>query len=68
MIGVGELSGTLTEQLDHIAEEYRSRLSVLVSSIGKALEPIVLIIAGALFIVIIAGLLLPIYDLISTIS
>lgn len=68
MIGVGELSGTLTEQLDHIAEEYRARLSVLVSSIGKALEPIVLIVAGALFIVIIAGLLLPIYDLISTIS
>lgn len=68
MIGVGELSGTLTEQLDHIAEEYRNRLSVLVSSIGKALEPIVLLVAGALFIVIIAGLLLPIYDLISTIA
>lgn len=68
MIGVGELSGTLTEQLDHIADEYRNRLSVLVSSIGKALEPIVLLVAGALFIVIIAGLLLPIYDLISKIS
>jgi len=68
MIGVGEMSGTLTEQLEHIADEYRNRLNVLVSSIGKALEPIVLIVAGSLFAVIIGGLLLPIYDLISTLS
>ncbi len=68
MIGVGELSGTLTEQLDHIAEEYRNKLSIVVATLGKIIEPLVLIIAGAMFAVIIGGLLLPIYDLISKVS
>ncbi len=68
MMGIGELSGTLTEQLEHIADEYRSKLTLIVSTIGKMIEPIVLIVAGAMFAVIIGGLLLPIYDLISAVS
>jgi len=68
MINVGEMSGTLTEQLDYVAEEYRQRLSTLVATLGKSIEPLVLVIAGALFAVIIGALLLPIYDLVSRIS
>ena len=68
MVGVGEQSGTLPEQLSYVAEEYRSRLAVLVATIGKIIEPIVLIIAGILFGVIVAGLFLPIYDLIGKIA
>ncbi len=68
MIGIGEMSGTLTEQLNHIAEEYKNKLSILVSTIGKMIEPIVLIVAGVMFAIIIGGLLLPIYDLIGQIS
>jgi general secretion pathway protein F/type IV pilus assembly protein PilC len=68
MIHVGEMSGTLTEQLDYVADEYRSRLSVMVATIGKSIEPLVLIVAGSMFAVIIGALLLPIYDLVSRIS
>ena len=68
MLNVGEMSGTLSEQLDHIAKEYRDRLSYLVASLGKLIEPIILIVAGVLFAVIIAGLLLPVYDLASQVS
>ena len=68
MINVGELSGTLPEQLTHIAEDYRNKLSVLVATIGKMVEPIVLVVAGAMFAIIIAGLFLPIYDLVATVS
>ena len=68
MLNVGEMSGTLSEQLDHIAKEYRNRLSYLVASLGKMIEPIILIVAGVLFAVIIAGLLLPVYDLASQVS
>jgi type II secretory pathway component PulF len=39
-----------------------------VATIGKMIEPIVLIIAGVCFAVIIGGLFLPIYDLISRIG
>ena len=68
MINIGEMSGTLSEQLTSIAEEYRNKLSTLVATIGKMLEPIILVVAGVLFGVIIVGLLLPIYDLVSQVS
>lgn len=68
MIGVGEQSGTLPEQLAYVAEEYQRRLAVIVATIGKVIEPLVLIIAGVMFAVIIIGLFLPIYDLISQVA
>jgi general secretion pathway protein F/type IV pilus assembly protein PilC len=68
MINVGEMSGTLTEQLGYVAEEYRNRLAKLVATLGKSIEPIVLVVAGTIFAVIIGALLLPIYDLVSRIS
>ena len=68
MINIGEMSGTLSEQLASVAGEYRNKLSSLVAVIGKMLEPIILIVAGVLFGVIIVGLLLPIYDLVSQVS
>ncbi len=68
MIHVGEESGTLPEQLSRIAENYRKKLSLLVATIGKMIEPIVLVVAGGIFAIIIGGLFLPIYDLISKIS
>jgi type II secretory pathway component PulF len=68
MINVGEMSGSLTEQLDYVAEEYRKKLSLLVASLGKMLEPFVLIVAGAFFALIIIALLLPIYDMLSQVS
>ncbi|MCP4746467.1 MAG: type II secretion system F family protein [Desulfobacteraceae bacterium] len=68
MMSVGENSGTLPEQLNYISEQYREKLSVIVSTIGKAIEPLVLIVAGAIFAIIVIGLFLPIYDLISGVS
>jgi len=68
MINIGEHSGQLNEQLDFIAEDYRQRLAILVSSIGKMIEPIVLFIAGGIFAIVIGGLMLPIYDLVSQVS
>ncbi len=68
MIHVGEESGALPEQLSRIAENYRNKLSVLVATIGKMIEPIVLVIAGGIFAIIVGGLFLPIYDLVSKIS
>jgi general secretion pathway protein F/type IV pilus assembly protein PilC len=68
MIGVGEMSGSLTEQLDYLSDVYRKKLNLLVSSLGKLLEPIVLVFAGLFFAIIIIALLLPVYDLVSQIS
>jgi general secretion pathway protein F/type IV pilus assembly protein PilC len=64
MIGIGEVSGTLEEQLGNIAREYTKRLSNLVEMIGKMIEPIILVVAGAIFAVIFLALLLPVYDMV----
>lgn len=68
MISVGETSGTLSDQLIYIAEQYQHKLSVIVATIGKAIEPLILLVAGAVFAVIIIGLFLPIYDLVSRVA
>ena len=68
MINIGEVSGTLPDQLAYIAEDYKNKLTVLVATIGKMIEPIVLIIAGAMFAIILIGLFLPIYDLVSRVE
>jgi type II secretory pathway component PulF len=64
MISIGEVSGTLEEQLGNIAEEYTKKLSNLVEVIGKMIEPIILVVAGAIFAVIFLALLLPVYDMV----
>ncbi|MDY6878699.1 MAG: type II secretion system F family protein [Desulfatiglans sp.] len=68
MINAGEQSGTLPEQLSTIAEDYRNKLSILVATLGKMIEPIVLVVAGVMFAIIVGGLFLPIYDLISVVG
>lgn len=68
MISVGESSGTLSDQLVYISEQYRQKLSVMVATIGKTIEPLILLVAGAIFAVIIIGLFLPIYDLVSRVA
>jgi len=68
MINVGETSGTLPDQLTYIAEQYHEKLSVIVATIGKSIEPLILLVAGTAFAVIIIGLFLPIYDLVSKVT
>lgn len=68
MISVGESSGTLSDQLAYIAEQYRHKLTVIVATIGKSIEPLILLVAGTIFAVIIIGLFLPIYDLVSRVA
>ncbi len=65
MIGVGESSGSLDSQLDMIAEHYYERVDYFAENIGKVIEPIVLIFVGGFMALVIAGLMGPLYDLIS---
>ena len=68
MIGVGERSGTLDEQFSFLASHYLKILDDTSEKLGKIIEPIVIIGVGILFAVIIAGLLLPVYDLVSKVG
>jgi type II secretory pathway component PulF len=68
MIGVGESSGSLDSQLDLISEHYYERVNYFAENIGKVIEPVVLIFVGGFMALVIAGLLGPMYDLISQIK
>lgn len=68
MIGVGETSGTLEEQFAFLSNYYLKKLDDISQKMGKMVEPIVISVIGALFAVIIIGLMLPIYDLVSGIG
>lgn len=64
MISVGEESGSLDQQLAHLAGDYRKRLEVVVKSLAEILKPLIILVAGGLFLFLIVALLLPVYDLV----
>lgn len=64
MISVGEESGSLDQQLAHLASDYRKRLEVVVKSLAEILKPLIILVAGGLFLFLIVALLLPVYDLV----
>jgi general secretion pathway protein F/type IV pilus assembly protein PilC len=64
MIAVGEETGTLDDQLGHLAQEYRRRLEHVIASLSEIIKPVIILAAGAFFIFVIVALLLPVYDLI----
>lgn len=64
MIKVGEESGSLDAQLAHLAGEYRQRLSRLIASLSEIIKPLVILAAGAFFILLVVALLLPMYELV----
>lgn len=64
MISVGEQTGSLDHQLNHLAQEYRLRLAHLIASLSEIIKPVMILAAGAFFILLVVALLLPIYELI----
>jgi len=64
MISVGEESGNLDEMLDKIAEFYDMMIGYVIKKLTTALEPIFLVIMGALVGFIMISVLLPMFDMI----
>lgn len=65
MVDIGETSGNLDEQFAFLSEHYLKKLDDISQKMGKMIEPIVIAVIGVLFAVIIVGLMLPLYDLIT---
>lgn len=68
MVSIGETTGRLNEQMQMLADFYYTEVKNLVDTLTKLLEPLVLVIAGIIFLIIIIGLIGPIYDLISQVG
>lgn len=63
MIELGELSGRLTEQLDHIVRQLDERVEQSQQRILKALEPLFLALTGAMTGAILLALYVPLFQL-----
>lgn len=68
MISVGEQTGELPKQLNVLSSYYREQVNKLVETLGKTLEPVLIVVAGLIFALIAMGLLGPIYDLMGRIK
>lgn len=65
MVSIGESTGNLTEQLNYLSEYFLNKLDDISDKMGKMIEPIIIIVIGGMFMLIILGLLAPIYDLVA---
>jgi type II secretory pathway component PulF len=65
MLAVGEMTGKLDEQAQYVAELYRQKLAGLVEVLSKTLEPMIMIFLGGVFALIMVGLLMPVYELVT---
>lgn len=68
MVRVGEQTGNLPEQFKILAHHYMEKVDKLVSAMSKTIEPLIIVVAGFIFMIIALGLLGPIYNMISQIS
>ncbi len=64
MVSVGEDTGTLDQQLSRLSAEYSLRLQRLIANLSEIIKPVVVLLAGGMFILLIVALLLPVYDLV----
>jgi len=68
MITIGEQAGRLDEQLNYISNYYYNKVDYLSQNIAKMIEPIVIGVVGGFMLIIMLGLVGPIYDLIAEVS
>ena len=67
MVGSGEASSELDKMLVRVAEYYAARLNNAVEVFLKLLNPMLILLMGAMILGIVAGIMLPIMDMNNTI-
>lgn len=63
MIRIGEESGSLEQMLEKTALYYEQEVDEEVAAISSIIEPVLMVILGAVALIIVAAVLLPIYGL-----
>jgi len=62
MVAIGESSGNLDQQFSFLAEHYYKLVDDFSDKVGKMIEPVLIIALGAIMGLMVAGVLLPMYD------
>jgi type IV pilus assembly protein PilC len=62
MVGVGEETGALDEMLDRVAEFYEEQVEASVKALMSILEPIMIVVIGAMVGFIVISMYLPLFE------
>jgi MSHA biogenesis protein MshG len=65
MISVGEESGSLVDLLSEVADYYEREVDYDLKNLGSAIEPVMIVIIGAMVLVLALGVFMPMWDLAS---
>jgi len=68
MLKIGEQSGSMEQMLSKAAEYYEKELDNEIKAIQTVIEPVMMILMGIIAFVIVAAVLLPIYNLASQVN
>ncbi len=63
MIAVGEESGSLDEMMEEISSMYQSEVEYELKTLAQQIEPILIVMLGAMVLVLALGIFLPLWDL-----
>lgn len=63
MIAVGEESGALDEMMQEVADMYQSEVEYELKTLAQQIEPILILMLGAMVLVLALGIFLPLWDL-----
>ena len=63
MIAVGEETGAVDEMLENVAEFYDREVDYQLKNLSSAIEPILIIVIGAMVLILALGVFLPMWDL-----
>jgi MSHA biogenesis protein MshG len=63
MIAVGEESGALDDMMEEIADMYQSEVEYELKTLAQQIEPILIVMLGAMVLVLALGIFLPMWDL-----
>jgi type IV pilus assembly protein PilC len=63
MVAVGEQTGALDTMLNKIADFYEEEVDVAVSALTSLLEPLLMVVVGAVVGVVLVSMYLPIFSL-----
>ena len=59
IVEAGEETGKIPESLDHLADEYEERVSLMVRNLGQLIQPLIVIFLGGIVLFIILAVVLP---------
>ncbi len=68
MVNIGEQTGQLENQLEYISDYYYDKVDYISQNIAKMIEPILIGVLGLFLLILVLGLIGPIYQLISNVG